>query len=129
MNTKLHAGLMIRLYTDQKCFGPGVARLLRGVERCRSLRSAAQEMEMAYSKAWTVIRTAEEGLGVKLLHSSAGGRGGGGATLTEEAPQLLAAYESYCADVEAYAQRRFAERFAFYDGMKRDAAFKEEETV
>ena len=118
MENNLHAGLMIRLYTDQKCFGPGVARLLRGVERCRSLRSAAQEMEMAYSKAWTVIRSAEEGLGVKLLNATAGGRGGGGARLTEEALQILSAYEAYCADVESYAKERFAQSFAFYDKMR-----------
>ena len=121
MKNNLHAGLMIRLYTEQKCFGPGVARLLRGVERCRSLRAAAQSMEMAYSKAWTVIHTAEEGLGIKLLRSAAGGRGGGGATLTEEALELLSAYESYCADVEAYAKERFAQCFAFYNEMRADA--------
>jgi len=122
VENKLHAGLMIRLYTDEKCFGPGVARLLRGVERCRSLRSAAQSMEMAYSKAWTVVRAAEEGLGIKLLNSTAGGRGGGGATLTEEAKQMLMAYEAYCADVETYAKMRFAQTFAFYEDMRRNDA-------
>lgn len=113
MDTKLHAQLTVRMFTDRKCFGPGVARLLRGVERCRSLRAAAQEMEMAYSKAWTVIRSAEEGLGIKLLHSTAGGKGGGGAKLTVEGELLLAAYEDYCAKLERYGKELFEEQFAF----------------
>lgn len=36
----------------------------------------ARPMEMAYSKAWTITKGAEEGLGVKLLLSTTGGKGG-----------------------------------------------------
>ena len=74
-------------------------------------------MNMAYSKAWTVLRTAQEGLGVKLLRSSTGGRNGGGATLTAEGERLLAAYEDYCAKLNAYGETLFAETFAFYDTL------------
>ena len=48
--------LSCRLFTDAKCFGPGVARLLHAVQRLHSLRAAALSMDMAYSKAWTVIK-------------------------------------------------------------------------
>ena len=82
MRNDLHANLTVRIFTDRKCFGPGVAELLRRVRELHSLRAAAVSMNMAYSKAWTVLRTAQEGLGVKLLRSSTGGRNGGGATLT-----------------------------------------------
>ena len=82
MRNDLHANLTVRIFTDRKCFGPGVAELLRRVRELHSLRAAAMSMNMAYSKAWTVLRTAQEGLGVKLLRSSTGGRNGGGATLT-----------------------------------------------
>ncbi len=68
-------------------------------------------------KAWTVLRTAQEGLGVKLLRSSTGGRNGGGATLTAEGERLLAAYEDYCAKLTAYGETLFAETFAFYDTL------------
>ena len=80
-------------------------------------RAAAMSMNMAYSKAWTVLRTAQEGLGVKLLRSSTGGRNGGGATLTAEGERLLAAYEDYCAKLTAYGETLFAETFAFYDTL------------
>lgn len=89
----LHPAVTLRLYTDRKSFGPGVAMLLRRVKTMRSLRSAAMDMDMAYSKAWTIVREAENTLGFKLLHSSAGGRGGGGARLTEKGERLLEAYD------------------------------------
>ena len=112
MNDRLHVRLTIRLFTDQKCFGPGIATLLHRVEECRSLRAAALSMEMAYSKAWTVVRRAEQALGFKLLDSSTGGKNGGGAVLTSEAARLLAAYDAYCAQLQADAEALFAERFA-----------------
>lgn len=71
-------------------------------------------MEMAYSKAWRIIRTAETVFGCKLLSSTIGGAHGGGAVLTLEAERLLAAYEAYCADVGTYAQGKFEDAFRFY---------------
>lgn len=100
-----------RLYREGKCFGPGVAMLLRRVRTLRSLRAAAMDMDMAYSKAWTILRNAERQLGVKLLQSRAGGRHGGGATLTEEGERLLAAYEGYVRDLEAAGQTLFQQYF------------------
>ena len=90
MEEKLSYRNTVRLFAGEKCFGPGVAELLRRVRELHSLRAAAMSMNMAYSKAWTVLRTAQEGLGVKLLRSSTGGRNGGGATLTAEGERLLA---------------------------------------
>lgn len=95
----------------QRRFGPGVAALLEEVREKRSLRAAAGSMGMAYSKAWRIVRTAEESLGYKLLDSTIGGRHGGGAALTEEAEALLAAYQALREEVSAYAQERFRERF------------------
>lgn len=112
MAQELHPVISIRLFTDQKCFGPGVAELLRRVEERHSLRAAAQSMKMAYSKAWTVLHTAEDGLGFKLLDLKAGGQHGGGANLTDEGRDMLAAYERYCARVRAYGERVFGEEFA-----------------
>lgn len=114
MSESIHAKLSVRIFTDRKCFGPGVAELLHRVDELHSLRAAAQSMEMAYSKAWTVIHNAEEGLGFKLLRSSTGGKNGGGAVLTEEARQLLSAYDGYCGKLREYADRLLAEEFAFY---------------
>ena len=109
MEQDLHLKLTIRLYSsdNQRCFGPGIATLLFRVQEHRSLRAAAASMDMAYSKAWRIIRTAEEIVGCKLLDSTTGGAHGGGASLTAEAQRLLTAYNAYCEEVGAFAQSRF----------------------
>ena len=119
MKHDLHLKLTSRLYTDdnQRCFGPGIATLLHRIDAHHSLRAAAASMDMAYSKAWRIIRTAEDVFGCKLLTSSIGGAGGGGATLTPEAMAILHAYDAYNADIQAYSQKRFEEAFAFYKDL------------
>ena len=107
MNLKM----TLRFYVeDNKVFGPGVAQLLHRVQELHSLRAAALSMNMAYSKAWTVLRSAEKELGFKLLHSSTGGSGGG-AVLTAEGAQLLARYDELCRRMQAYGRRQFEELF------------------
>lgn len=107
----LHPVITVRLYTDEKCFGPGVAMLLERVERLHSLRSAAIDMDMAYSKAWTILRNAERTLGVKLISSTTGGRHGGGAVLTPEGEQMLAAYTAFSKEVRECGEALFQKHF------------------
>ena len=78
-----------------KFFGEGPCRLLHCVEKTGSLRSAAMEMEMAYSKASKILKQAEGALGFALTTRSAGGRDGGGSVLTPEGRQFLQQYEAY----------------------------------
>ena len=83
---ELHLKVTLRIYSDddQRCFGPGIATLLQRVREHHSLRAGAASMEMAYSKAWRIIRTAESVFGCKLLSSTIGGNHGGGAVLTPQ---------------------------------------------
>jgi len=122
MDKELHLKLTVRLYTDdnQRCFGPGIATLLERVREHKSLRSAAASMEMAYSKAWRIIRTAEGVFGCKLLDSTIGGRHGGGAVLTPQAERLLAAYNDYVAEVTAFSESKFNQHFWFYQELDKD---------
>ena len=112
MRNDLHANLTVRIFTDRKCFGPGVAELLRRVRELKSLRAAAASMGMAYSKAWTIVKQAERELGFPLLVSVTGGRHGGGAELSPKAERLLAAYGDYCARMRAFAAEEFGRAFA-----------------
>lgn len=115
MEQNLQLKLTVRLFTedDRRCFGPGIATLLERVQLHKSLRSAAASMGMAYSKAWRIVRTAEEVFGCRMLDSTIGGRHGGGARLTPQAERLLKAYQDYTADLARYGQERFQEAFAF----------------
>ena len=80
---------------NEKFFGEGPARLLRGVAEAGSLRAAAMSMDMAYTKALKLIRNAENALGFPLIHRSTGGKDGGGSCLTEEGKEWLQRYEAY----------------------------------
>ena len=111
MEKNITVRLTARLFAEEKCYGPGVEQLLKAVEKHRSLRAAAASMDMAYSKAWRIIRSAESVLGCPMLESRTGGHGGGGAVLTPEAERLLAAYDAYCKDVETFARSRFDAAF------------------
>ncbi len=85
-------------FTDDngnKFFGEGPFRLLRSVEKTGSLRSAAMEMEMAYSKASKLLKQAEANLGFPLTTRSTGGKDGGGSVLTPEGKRWLSQYEAY----------------------------------
>ena len=86
------------IFTDDhgvKFFGEGPFRLLLGVEKTGSLRAAAMEMEMAYSKASKILKQAEANLGFPLTIRAAGGRDGGGSILTPEGKRWLQRYEAY----------------------------------
>ena len=107
---RLRLGVQLRIFSGaEKCFGPGVAQLLERVEKTHSLRQATMSMEMAYSKAWRMIKTAEENLGFALLTSTTGGKGGGGADLTAEGRAFLQAYRNFERAVRDYAEEAFVE--------------------
>ena len=104
------------VFTDDngiKFFGEGPCRLLRCVEKTGSLRSAAMEMEMAYSKASKILQQAEANLGFSLTTRSAGGKDGGGSILTPEGKQWLHQYEAYrdaCIQANRELYRKFFPR-------------------
>lgn len=95
MTNELHYGMTLRLFTDKKAFGPGIAQLLELTDDTHSLNKAAAMMGMAYSKAWKILNESEDALGFKLLERHAGGSGGGGAVLTPEGRKILEAYTSF----------------------------------
>jgi len=87
----------ITFFDDQqeKFFGEGPCRLLHLVEETGSLRSAANSIGMAYTKALKLIKTAEKTLGFPLTERTTGGKDGGGSTLTPEGKEWLSRYEAY----------------------------------
>ena len=96
-----------------KFFGEGPCRLLRAVEKTGSLRAAAMEMEMAYSKASKILKQAESTLGFPLTARSTGGKDGGGSVLTPEGTQFLRQYEAYrdaCISTNLTLYRRYFPR-------------------
>lgn len=95
MEQSLHVQASLRLVAQEKVFGPGIARLLEGVDRLGSLRRSAAEMEMSYSKAWSILRSSEAQLGFPLLERKTGGPHGGGAVVTPQGKEFLLRYRAF----------------------------------
>ena len=109
---QMTASASVRIRVDDvKVFGPGIAELLERIDRCESIRTATTEMKIAYSKAWTILRSCEAALGYPLIQRKVGGAGGGGSTLTPEGRSLLERYRRWEADCKAYAKEHLVEIF------------------
>jgi molybdate transport system regulatory protein len=93
--------------------GPGRLELLQAVKQQGSISKAAHLLKMTYRKAWGQIKAMEERMGLPLLVKQTGGTGGGGASLTPQATNLLAKYHRLIAGMEEQVNRRFQE--IFYD--------------
>jgi len=89
-------------------FGPGLARLLEGVERHGTLSAAARAEGMSYRHAWDDLRAAEERLGERMVLRRPGGAGGGQSRLSAEGRRLLAAFRRVERQVADFADDRFA---------------------
>ena len=86
----------------ERFFGEGPCRLLHLIEETGSLRSAAAQMGLSYSKALRLVQHAEKELGFALTCKTIGGRGGGGAVLTEEYARKIGA-DYYARDAKQNA--------------------------
>ena len=106
-NNKLHYGLSLRLYFEEKAFGPGMVALLRAVEKTGSLQRAARSMNMAYSKAWRIIKDTEAALDLQLLNRD----GAHGSDLTEAGNKLLDTYLAIEEKLQKEAEELFEAAF------------------
>lgn len=95
MGGQMEVSASLRLVRGEKVFGPGIARLLEGVDELGSLRRSAGRMGMSYNKAWHILQHCEAQLGFPLLHRHSGGVGGGGASLTPEGRDMLERYRAF----------------------------------
>ncbi len=93
--------------TGKPVFGRGRSILLEAIDSYGSINQAAQEVDISFRKAWGHIKAMEERLGVKLVNRQAGGKNGGGATLTAEARDFLKKYEALETDIQKMVDKRF----------------------
>ena len=103
--------LKIRLYNQEKSFGKGVYELMKKAQSFGSLSGAYKDMKMSNSKAWKILKRAEEDLDMPLVERISGGKDGGGSKLTQEGEELLDKYEKFIKEMNEYAKIRFKEIF------------------
>ena len=108
---KVKFGIYFCTDEGERFFGEGPYQLLLGIQRHGSLRAAAQQMGMAYTKALKLLRQAEQALGFALTERAAGGRDGGGSRLTPQGKEWLDTYERYRDACVAANRRLYLEFF------------------
>ncbi len=112
---KLKIHMKLRVYVAEPSFGPGVSMLMREVDKLGSMSAACKKSGMAYSKAWKIVQRAEADLGLKLFHSTSGGRNGGGMELTAEGRKFLDSYENFEKKAREHLETMLEECFADYN--------------
>lgn len=72
--------------------GPGKIELLMLIEETGSISAAARRMGMSYRRAWLLVETMNRCFASPLVETAQGGKGGGGADVSELGQQVLALY-------------------------------------
>ena len=91
MTKKLNPRLRI-LLGRSIAIGPGKADLLRLIESTGSISAAAREMGMSYRRAWTLVETMNTAFREPVVTAATGGKGGGGASVTDFGREALRRY-------------------------------------
>ena len=82
------------LLVSMVAIGPGKAMLLEAIERTGSISAAARAMKMSYRRAWTLVDTMNRCFRQPLVQAGSGGRGGGGAAVTDMGREALSRYRA-----------------------------------
>ena len=98
------AKVKLTLCTDDRFFGPGVCELLERIRETGSIQAAAARMDMSYSKAWKILKHAEETMGTELITRVSGGRNGGSSTLTRAGEDTVREFREMETKLSAYAE-------------------------
>ena len=101
--TPVTAKVKLTLCTDERFFGPGVCELLEKIRETGSIQAAAARMEMSYTKAWRILKRAEEEMGVNLITRVSGEKNGGSSALTGTGEKAVRDFREMEAKVAAYA--------------------------
>lgn len=74
--------------------GPGKVDLLEAIEQTGSISAAARELRLSYRRAWDLVDTMNQCFKQPLVARAKGGKGGGGAQLTDQGRNMLKLYRT-----------------------------------
>lgn len=84
----------IWIESDEKVLlGEGRVHLLKAIEETGSLSKAAKSLNLSYKKAWQLLDSVNKSAKQPVTINSIGGKGGGGAELTEYGKSLVKAFD------------------------------------
>ena len=93
MNYKIKSRIWIEA-DGHILLGEGRISLLKAIDETGSLSKAAKSLGMSYKKAWSLIDAVNKRAEKQVTTSSIGGKGGGGAELTEYGKSLVETFET-----------------------------------
>ncbi len=99
-------------------FGEGKSRILKAIDKHKSINKAAFCLGMSFRHAWSYINEIERRAGIKMIERARGGRDGGGSRLTEDAAELIHRYDRLKEDVDKYADKKVKETFAGWKNIR-----------
>ena len=110
------AKVKLTLCARDRFFGPGVCELLERIRETGSIQAAAARMEMSYSKAWKILKRAEEEMGVSLINRVSGGKNGGSSTLTPAGEKAVSEFREMEKRLADYADKLMKTHSVFERG-------------
>lgn len=85
--------------------GLGRTLLLQQIGQTGSIAAAARNMGMSYRRAWQLIDSMNRQFDQALVTRTAGGRGGGGSTLTPAGKHAIEIFQNLDEDFRQFARR------------------------
>lgn len=88
--------------------GTGRVILLEQIQEHGSISAAARAMKMSYRQAWQLVHSMNTHSTQPLVTSSTGGKGGGGASLTETGEKAIQLFREVEQDMYDFMEKRSA---------------------
>lgn len=85
--------------------GHGRVKLLEEIDEHGSISLAAKSMEMSYKHAWDLVDSINNQAGEPLVEKVTGGKGGGGARLTEAGRNAIKLYHELSDDLAEFLKK------------------------
>ena len=85
--------------------GYGRVELLEKIRVYRSITKAAKSMKMAYRRAWYLVDSMNRTASRPLVITETGGKGGGGAYLTEDGEKAIKIFRKFNNDFQVFLKR------------------------
>lgn len=82
--------------------GYGRTVLLERIRTSGSIRKAAESMGMSYRHAWELVDSMNRQADKPLVEAAAGGRGGGGARLTEQGEKAIQTFWQFYGEFQEF---------------------------
>lgn len=108
MNSNKKYSIEVRLWIEEAegpFLGIGKIWLLENIQKTGSITNAAKAMKMAYRQAWQLVEEMNKRAEKPLVEKLLGGKGGGGARLTEAGERAIVVFYEIEKRIKDFAQK------------------------